>query len=91
MALGPLAAARSSAFRLRDIEWLADRPGEEFSTTVQIRYRHKPAACTVRLSGGSAEVRMEEPQFALAPGQSAVFYDGDRVLGGGIICAGSVK
>lgn len=89
--LGPLEAARSSAFRLRDINWLAGPAAGEFRTAVQIRYRHKPAACSVSAAGAGAEVRLDEPQFALAPGQSAVFYDGDRVLGGGIICAGSVK
>lgn len=84
--MGPLAAAQNSAFRVRGLNWLAP-PGEgEFKSAAQIRYRHKPAACLVRpAAGGKAEVFLEEPQFAVAPGQSAVFYDGDRVLGGGII------
>ncbi len=87
--LGPLAAAHSSAFAMRGINWLAGPPGREFLSSVQIRYRHKPAACKVRvLAGGMAEVSLAEPQFALAAGQSAVFYDKDRVLGGGIIAAG---
>jgi tRNA-specific 2-thiouridylase len=84
--LGPLAAAHASAFAMQGLNWLAAVPGQEFSSAVQIRYRHKPAPCAVRLlPGGKAEVRLERPQFAVAPGQSAVFYDGDRVLGGGII------
>jgi tRNA-specific 2-thiouridylase len=86
--LGPLAAAHSSSFSMRDLNWLAEAPRGEFSSKVQIRYRHKPAACSVRpLPGGRAEVSLEKPQFAVAPGQSAVFYSGDRVLGGGIITA----
>lgn len=84
--LGPLEAARSSAFAVEGLNWLAAAPEGEFRSAAQIRYHHKPAPCLVkRLSGGRAEVRLAEPQFAVAPGQSAVFYDGDRVLGGGII------
>jgi len=84
--LGPLEAARSSAFEMKGLNWLAATPENEFNTSVQIRYHHKPEACAVRpLPGGRAEVLLASPQFAVAAGQSAVFYDGDRVLGGGII------
>jgi tRNA-specific 2-thiouridylase len=84
--MGPLAAAYSDSFRVRGLNWLVPPGVKEFQSTAQIRYRHKPAACLVRpADGGTAEVRLDEPQFAVAPGQSVVFYDGDRVLGGGII------
>ena len=84
--LGPLEAAHSSRFTLSGLNWLAAPGKKEFGSTVQIRYRHKPAACLVSVKeDGSAEVRLEKPQFAVAPGQAAVFYEGDRVLGGGII------
>lgn len=84
--LGPLEAAHSSGFVLTGLNWLAVPGKKEFSSTVQIRYRHKPAPCLVTVrEDGSAEVRLEKPQFAVAPGQAAVFYEGDRVLGGGII------
>ena len=84
--LGPLEAARGNAFTMRGLNWLTPAPRGEFRSAVQIRYRHKPAPCAVKaLPGGRAEVRLDEPQFALAAGQSAVFYDGDRVLGGGIM------
>ncbi|MDD2806679.1 MAG: tRNA 2-thiouridine(34) synthase MnmA [Elusimicrobiales bacterium] len=89
--LGPLAAAHGSAFALTGLNWLAPPGKKEFASSVQIRYRHKPAACAVRpLPGGRAEVRLVAPQFAVAPGQAAVFYEGDRVLGGGTI-AGKLK
>ncbi len=53
---------------------------------VQIRYRHKPAPATVFPVGETAAViEFDEPQRAPADGQSAVFYDGDTVLGGGVI------
>jgi tRNA-specific 2-thiouridylase len=53
---------------------------------VQIRYRHAPAAATITpLPGGRAEVRFDEPQRAITPGQAAVFYDGEVCRGGGWI------
>ena len=62
--------------------------GESRRVSVQIRYRHQAAAATVMaLDGQRAEVRFDEPQRAITPGQSAVFYDGDVLLGGGVIDA----
>ncbi len=84
--LGTLEAAHGSGFRMSGLNWLAEIPAKDFRCSVQIRYRHKPAPCSVSIkAGGRAEVRLEKPQFALAPGQAAVFYEGGRVLGGGII------
>ncbi|MCM2266437.1 MAG: tRNA 2-thiouridine(34) synthase MnmA [Elusimicrobiales bacterium] len=84
--MGPLAAARSDSFWVRDLNWLEPRAEGDFRSAVQIRYHHKPAACLVTAGpGGRVRVKLDEPQFAVAPGQSAVFYAGSRVLGGGII------
>ena len=53
---------------------------------VKIRYRHEPAAATLRRAGkGRLEVRFLRPQRAVTPGQSAVFYRGDLLLGGAVI------
>ncbi len=53
---------------------------------VKIRYRHPAAAASARRAeDGSIEVRFEEPQRAVTPGQSAVFYRGERLLGGAVI------
>ncbi len=54
--------------------------------TVKIRHRHEPAPAVIE-SGGPDEVRVlfEQPQRAITPGQAAVFYDGDTVVGGGWI------
>ena len=59
---------------------------EPMRVTVKIRHKHQPAPATIE-SGGRDEVRVtfDEPQRALTPGQAAVFYDGDMVVGGGWI------
>lgn len=51
----------------------------------KIRYAHRPAACHAEIIGGTLEVTFEEPQESITPGQSIVIYDGETVLGGGII------
>jgi len=65
-----------------------DNLPDRIEATVKIRYsaREAPAVITP-LDGGRARVRFETPQRAITPGQSAVFYEGDIVLGGGIINA----
>ncbi len=84
--LGPLAAAQCGGFGVSGLNWLVEPPRGLFDSAVQIRYHHKPAACRVEaMPGGRAAVTLNAPQFAVAPGQSAVFFAGDRVLGGGII------
>ena len=67
--------------------WNAPRPEGWIHVAVQHRYRSPAAPAQVRLRGAQLEVRFDEPQRALAPGQAAVVYDGDRVLGGGWIDA----
>ena len=54
---------------------------------VQVRYRGTPARAEVRRVGEAVHVFFEEPQRAVVPGQFAVFYEGERVLGGGMIRA----
>ncbi len=76
--------AMFSGCRIANLNWLGpQKPQGEFS--VQIRYRHKPCRCELKKDGDGFLVSFEKKQFAAAPGQSAVFYEGDRVLGGGII------
>jgi tRNA-specific 2-thiouridylase len=53
---------------------------------VKIRHRHEPAWATLRQTGGDeVEVRFDEAVRAVTPGQAAVFYGGDEVIGGGWI------
>ncbi|HZR05456.1 MAG TPA: tRNA 2-thiouridine(34) synthase MnmA [Candidatus Udaeobacter sp.] len=64
-------------------------PGSSFECAVKIRYSHPGTRATLtQLENGRAHVRLHNPQRAVAPGQAAVFYDGDIVLGGGWICRG---
>ncbi|MBX7105621.1 MAG: tRNA 2-thiouridine(34) synthase MnmA [Gemmataceae bacterium] len=68
------------------INWLIAEPTAPLSCGAKIRYRASASEATVHpLPGGGAEVRFHEPQSAVAPGQAVVFYEGERVLGGGWI------
>ena len=74
--------------RLRDFHWITGEiPGSEIRCKAKIRYRHReqPATLIPGPEGGTATLIFDEPQRAATPGQSAVFYDGEYVLGGGII------
>ena len=68
------------------VNWIDAAPDGPRRASVQIRHRHHAAPATVRSTGdGHAEVVFDTPQIAVTPGQAAVFYDGDVVLGGGWI------
>jgi tRNA-specific 2-thiouridylase len=60
-------------------------PETSLGVLAQIRYRAEAVPSELRLDGDRAEVRFESPQRAVTPGQAVVFYEGDRVLGGGTI------
>lgn len=74
---------------VNDINWICATPSEkEFACLVRLRYRHAGAQAKVMLADNrQAHVVFHEPQFAVTPGQAAVFYLGDEVLGGGWISA----
>ena len=69
------------------VNWIAgETPSGPIRCAVKIRYRQTEQPATVTpLEGGRAHVEFDAPQRAITPGQSAVFYDGDEVLGGGEI------
>jgi tRNA-uridine 2-sulfurtransferase len=70
----------------REVNWLVDTPAVGTELSVQIRHHATPAAgVLVRLEGGEVELALDEPISAISPGQSVVLYQGDRVLGGGVI------
>jgi tRNA-specific 2-thiouridylase len=75
-------------FVAEQVNWIAIVGLEgPLEVTAQIRHRHKPAPATIRPCGQGVVVRFEAPQWAPAPGQSVVFYQGDLVVGGGVIAA----
>lgn len=83
--VGPREALGRSLIRLRGVNWLGGDE-REARVAVKVRSTRPPAAATLaRLDGGEAEVRLDHPEEGVAPGQACVFYDGDRVLGGGWI------
>jgi tRNA-specific 2-thiouridylase len=58
----------------------------EMRVRVKIRHRHEPAWATLSMAAeGIARAEFDQPQRAITPGQAAVFYDGDEVVGGGWI------
>jgi len=71
----------------RDVNWISwPDLHEPIDATVKIRYRHDPAPARIEAAGpASVRVHFFAPQRAITPGQSAVFYRGDEVLGGGWI------
>ena len=81
----------SSGCLAAQTNWLIEpAPGAWISCGAQIRYNGEAVPAQVRSTGpATAEVRFEAPQFAVAPGQAVVWYDGDTVLGGGWITAGT--
>ena len=63
-----------------------DTLDKEMRVTAKLRYRHNAASAVIKpMENGNVEIVFDEPQRAASPGQSAVFYDGDIVVGGGII------
>lgn len=86
--VGADAALLSRTLRANRLNWVSiPEPNDPIRVTVKIRHRHEPAAATLHLAGVDAvEVTFDEPQRAITPGQSAVFYEGDEVAGGGWIC-----
>jgi tRNA-uridine 2-sulfurtransferase len=69
-----------------DATWVEQPASVEFRAACRLRYRHQPAPCLVTiLPGGRFAVHFDDPQKSVTPGQAAVLYQGERVLGGGWI------
>ena len=85
--VGSRAEAMRSRLRADRLHWISGRlPAGSFRAEVQIRYNQTGAAARVELQpDGTVEAVFDEPQFAVTPGQLAVFYSGDEVLGSGWI------
>jgi len=88
LVVGSKDQALHNALTARNLSWVAGKaPGEHVKITAKVRYKASGVAAELHPKDGLAEVRFLEPQWAIAPGQSVVFYQGDAVLGGGVIDA----
>ncbi len=78
---------RRTTCEVRDVNWIPYVvPAQPVQAMVRIRNRHEPADAEITpLDSTTARVNFREPQRAITPGQAAVFYDGEKVLGGGWI------
>lgn len=86
--VGSVEDLASDEFEIDQVNWSSRANlGQPIDATVKIRYSHPGTRAVVTpLEGGRARVRLNEAQRAITPGQAAVFYDGDIVIGGGWIC-----
>ena len=78
---------RTATCEVENVNWIAhEATNEPLRAAVKIRHKHIPAEATVLpLDSTHARITFDTPQRAITSGQGAVFYDGDRVLGGGWI------
>jgi tRNA-specific 2-thiouridylase len=86
--VGPKEALLWRSFEIADVNWLSDGegPGPDDDITVKIRSTTQPVAASVeQTEGGRWRVTFAEPAAGTSPGQAAVIYQGERVLGGGWI------
>ncbi|MDD5038557.1 MAG: tRNA 2-thiouridine(34) synthase MnmA [Dehalococcoidales bacterium] len=82
----------SSTLVAGNLSWVSgEAPEEPIKVTAKIRYKSPEAAAELYPTNGTVEVWFKQPQWAVTPGQAIVFYEGDAVLGGGIIEATMTK
>ena len=87
--IGPREELLGSGVTAREVNWLGPAPVVGDRVSVQIRHHARPAdAEIVRLDSDEVELALDDAVAAIAPGQSLVIYDGDRVVGGGVIESG---
>jgi tRNA-uridine 2-sulfurtransferase len=87
LVVGEDADLRATSCEVRDVNWITfESPAAPVEAQVRIRNRHEPADAQIEsIDKTTARVTFREPQRAITPGQAAVFYSGEKVLGGGWI------
>ena len=89
MVVGPGSALGQQTIRLSGLNWLGDgdAPGSDIRISAKVRSTQEPVPALLSIddNGNSAVVTLDTPERAVAPGQACVFYDGERLLGGGWI------
>jgi tRNA-uridine 2-sulfurtransferase len=87
--IGPRSALETAGCRVEGVSFVSGEPPDGAAMVdVKVRYRSPAVPATLTRDEGAWIVRFESPQRAIAPGQAAVFYAGDEVVGGGTIAAG---
>ncbi|HQT77258.1 MAG: tRNA 2-thiouridine(34) synthase MnmA [Rhodospirillales bacterium 20-64-7] len=76
--------------QLRQVNWLIEAPGEAIRCAVKLRAHEPPRSATVNSAEGTTIVQLDQPALP-APGQACVFYQGDRILGGGVITRSAAR
>ncbi|MBI3261228.1 tRNA 2-thiouridine(34) synthase MnmA, partial [Candidatus Berkelbacteria bacterium] len=72
---------------VRDINWFDPQFAQKLDCEVQVRYRQKPVKAMIKKLRDKIEVEFQEPVRAVTEGQSLVCYNGDQLIGGGVIDA----
>ena len=76
----------SKGLIMNAVNWIPNAPTEkEFHCTAKFRYRQPEQGCTVKINDGYIQVDFDEKQRAITEGQFAVFYSGEKCIGGGVI------
>ncbi|HZU11280.1 MAG TPA: tRNA 2-thiouridine(34) synthase MnmA, partial [Chloroflexota bacterium] len=83
--VGSRADAAATGLTCSQLAFTDEPPENPFACAVKIRYRSPERAASITVDGDRAHVQFAEPVWGVAPGQFAVFYDDDRVIGGGAI------
>jgi tRNA-specific 2-thiouridylase len=85
--VGPRAALAETRLRLHELNWLGPTADDAMPVSAKLRSTQSPVPATLypAADAGEADLVLDAPAGAVAPGQAAVLYDGDRVLGGGWI------
>lgn len=86
--VAPQASLYSTSCEVEGLNWLVDAPSGSMNLHAQIRYNSIGVPARLTHKGDHVRLEFKEPQLAITPGQSAVFYDDEVVLGGGIIRRG---
>lgn len=71
---------------VKELNWVNEKPLSGFNCTVKVRFNTNPKECTlIWIDDETLNIEFKDQEFAVTPGQSAVFYKGDLLVGGGII------
>ena len=70
---------------IKNINWINKPLRLPIEVMAKIRYQHKPAKALLTKNNNGCIIKFQKSQMAITPGQSAVFYKGEELLGGGVI------